>query len=145
MSGDGKERFALDAPNHQIVKHLVNPMSAGHTSLDFRVTPKRRGRKMDEYLFFEELDKALDGLLNAPKPIVSYLLSKEEATLEELQGLFDEDYSKKFVDAWLNRMIVHFAVERFWYPTSDKHTYRLSSFAKDIIEHIKKFRVVIEP
>ncbi len=96
---------------------------------------------MSEHLFFEELDLLLDGLVNAPKIIVNHLLSQKEATLEELEALVDEP-SKRFVDEWLRRMMSHLVLERLWDPEPDKYTYQLTPFAKDMIEHIKNFRVV---
>ncbi len=96
---------------------------------------------MSEYLFFEELDLLLDGLVNAPKIIVNHLLSQEEATLEELEALVDER-SKRFVDEWLRRMMSHLVLERLWDPEPDEYTYQLTPFAKDMIEHIKNFKLV---
>lgn len=96
----------------------------------------------NDALFFREMNSLLDGLVNTPPRIVNHLLSHKEATLEELQALYDGDYdSKNFVEVWINRMMSHFAVERFWYPGTDRNTYQLTPFAKDTIKHIKNFRV----
>lgn len=97
----------------------------------------------NDALFFREMNSLLDGLVNAPPRLVNHLLSHKEATLEELRALYDTEYeSQSFVEVWLRRMITHFAVERFWYPETDRHTYQLTPFAKDTIKHIKNFRVV---
>lgn len=94
---------------------------------------------MSEFLFFDEMDSLLDGLVNAPKIIVNHLLTKKEATLEELQKLYT-DVSKPYIKAWLRRMMSHFVIVRFWHPKSDKYTYQLTPFAKEMVEHINNFK-----
>jgi len=94
---------------------------------------------MSEFLFFDEMDKLLDGLANAPKIIVNHLLAQKEATLEELQELYT-DTSEPYIKAWLRRMMSHLVIEQFWCPKTDKRTYQLTSFAKEMIEHISNFK-----
>jgi len=94
---------------------------------------------MSSLLFMEEVDRLLDGIANAPTPLINHLLTQGESTLEELESLYDGE-SKRFVKGWLNRMITYLVAERFWYSSTDEHKYALSQFAKDMIKHIDNFR-----
>lgn len=49
---------------------------------------------MSKTLFFEEMDKLLDGIINAPRTIIRHLLLHEDATLERLESLFRSGYRK---------------------------------------------------
>lgn len=95
---------------------------------------------MSKTLFFEEMDMVLDGIINAPRTIIKHLLLHEDATLERLAGLFEEE-DQRFVEGWIRRMMDNLAVVRFYYPVKDISTYELSPFARDMINHIRKFRV----
>lgn len=89
-------------------------------------------------MLIEEVFMLLDGLANAPRPILNHLWNNKEATLEELQDLFTFR-SKRFVESWLRRMIDNLTVVRFWYTGTDRHTYTLTKFARDMLEHIRQF------
>lgn len=89
-------------------------------------------------MLIEEVFMLLEGLANAPRPILNHLWNNEEATLEELQDLFGFR-SKRFVESWLRKMIDNLALERFWYTGTDRHTYALSKFARRMLIHIREF------